>query len=483
MEQMSEENQLIDDDVLSDSSDRSLRSEKEGVFDNPASDEAENSPREPSPELFANTRPSTVDIDTDNVQRSDSGRKHELFANMRPSTAETDTENMPRSDSSRKRELFSRTRPRDVVEPEESDEKGMESGLAVGSSSGTMEEPHEPTELERAIDDLVTRYIPPPVELRSQIADLVEKRRLEALMEGDYDTAEQQDKIATLLQTVLQSEQQKQGEDRAIDQLFQRWQTLQYNQKQITDKWDTKINAFLEEVGQQEEDLQDKQDQEIEEFIARWKDPVFLRPFGKPSPKLLQLREQERAMGLSRMYAQAKEMKAYADKLQREETQAAQARINSQMSLERSKLAAKHDKELQTLKTYKERMLKQMENDKARELRPIKTALAQIKSKKHSPSKLPTLPSGRETSLSTMSQREADTQRAQTKYSQFRAEKKTTLLDIVPVDDAVLQQMRRPGRATRPKTGLTARRQPEIQKTTARKTPSVTRQKRRITNL
>lgn len=462
MSEVDQQNEAIDD-VLSDSTEGSTENEeKMDLFANTRPTETEGG--EP-----ANADPPLDEPSGDSSQRPTSARLEDSAA----------TDVMPRSDSSRKKELFNNTRPHDVVEPEESDDRGLESGIVVGSSSGSMEEPREMTEIEKAIDDLVNRYIPPPVELRNAIADLAEKRRLEALMEGDYDTAEQQDKIATLLQTVLQTEQQRQSEDRSIDQLFQRWQTLQLKQKQITEKWDTKINAFIQEVEQQEEELQDKQDEEIEEFIARWKDPVFLRPFGKPSPKLLQLREQERAMAVSRMYAQAKEMKAYADKLQREETQAAQARINSQMSIERSKLSAKHEKEMDTLRTYKERMLKSMENDKARELRPIKTALAQIKSKKHSPSKLPTLPSGRETSMSTVhNQREADTQRAQTKYSQFRAEKKTTLLDIVPVDDAVLQQMRRPQRATRPKTGIGVRRQPDIQKTTARKTPSVTRRRR-----
>jgi hypothetical protein len=44
-----------------------------------------------------------------------------------------------------------------------------------------------------------------------------------------------------------------------------------------------------------------------EDFIVKWKDPGLLRPLRKSTPKLVQIQDQERHMGLSRKYAQVKE--------------------------------------------------------------------------------------------------------------------------------------------------------------------------------
>jgi hypothetical protein len=310
----------------------------------------------------------------------------------------------------------------------------------------------EQSELDEAIEALVYRRVSPPPELRGVMFQILEKRRVQALMDGEYDIAEQHDKISGLLQTTIQAEQERQNQDRALDALFQRWQQLQSQQQQITAKWDLRLSDFIAESDQQREDLQRVQDLEIEHFIARWKDPSFLHPFSKPSQKLLQLREQERAMGIARMYSQAKEMKAAADRLQREETQAAQARMNAQMAAERHKLSLKHEREMKSLAAYRERGVKSIQAEKAKELRPIQSALLQMKAKKATPTKLPSplpsLPPSRGDSPSTASGENLCSPRTATRYSYFRSEKRRTVLDVAPVDDALLEQMKKPTTST-----------------------------------
>ncbi|OHS94737.1 hypothetical protein TRFO_10882 [Tritrichomonas foetus] len=359
--------------------------------------------------------------------------------------------------------LFDVTQPREVVQPKEETNSSALPDSAIPDEFDN--------DLDRAIDQLVNRFVLPPPELRNPIMQLVERRRVEALVEGDYDMAEQQDKIAGILNMVIQQEQQKLNEDRTIDKLYSRWQQLTHKQNQITAKWDKKIADFIAESDQQKIELDTTHEQEIDTFINKWKDPNFLRPFNKPSSRLLQLREQEKAMAISRMYAQAKEMKAIADRLQREETQAAQAKINATMTMERNKLAVKQNKEVSAWNSYRNRMIKSMQTDKQKELRPIVTAMHQIKAKKTAPSRmpssLPNLPNNKpdtavsESSLSNNSNNYSP--RTQAIYSHFRSEKKTTLLDVGPVDEQTLLAMKKPTTA-RSRSGI-ATRGPTVKRT------------------
>jgi hypothetical protein len=273
-------------------------------------------------------------------------------------------------------------------------------------------------------------------------------------MGGDYDGAAYHDKIANLLQTLAQKAEQQQLEARVLDQLYQRWQNLQQTQQEINSRWDSTIQSFIDDSARQELALQAKHEEELDGFVEQWKDPMFVRQFSKPSAKLVELREQERSLGISRMYGQAKEVKALADRMQREETNAAQARINAQMSLEREVVAVRQEKELISLAAHRDRTLKGMQSQKEKELRPVLTAIQQIKAKKLSihktQSSLPSLPPGR---ANTSSGRYLNV--TQARYAQFRMEKRRVLLDVAPVDDQMIAQMKRPT-TTRVRTALRA---------------------------
>jgi hypothetical protein len=319
-------------------------------------------------------------------------------------------------------------------------------------------------EIDAAIEALRQRRELPPPEIRPRFVQTIENRRVEALLDGDYDGAAGYDQLAQSFQAALQLEEQKKSEDRIIELLFQRWQQLQGDRDSTIERWAHKISEFLSGVEQQIEILRDQHKIEVELFLDRWKDPAFLRPFSKGSTKLAELREQEHAMGLARMYSQAKEVRIIADRLQREETQAAQARINAQMATERHKLSEKHEKAIQALIAYRDRTVNAMEREKEKELRPIQTALQQLKAKKtlpsQRPSSLPALASRRsESACGSTAQDTLCSARTAARYSMFRAEKRAALLDVGPVDDATLAQMKNQPTA-RSRSKLVARTRP-----------------------
>jgi hypothetical protein len=306
--------------------------------------------------------------------------------------------------------------------------------------------------VDRAIDALVRDSTVPPPELRGPIAEILETRRRDAVIEGDYDRAEEQDHIAQWLQLAVQNAEQKESEDRTINRLYDRWQQLQNQQQEISSCWDNRLRELEERYEQQQVELQEAQANEVAAFVARWKNPEFLRPYTKASPMLLQLRDQERSMGLARMYAQAKEMKAIADRAQREETLSAQARIHVQMTAERQKLGARHERALKELALKKDQAAKAARERRQKELRPVLAAIAQMKAKKG----LAKGPGSASETASNAGHENLCSPRTAARYSAFRAEKKAVILEVAPADDRVVSAKRTP----RPKSAVTPRARP-----------------------
>lgn len=457
--------------------------------------------------------PTDEPIKEDDLDKS-SVSNYLVIEENKSSDKETDNndqnENKDKNNNDNPQEIFETTLPPQTISPTQ-DLQDNKSSSSSSLSSNADNEDHlkNDKELDEAIYELVHHFKPPAQELRTPITQLLERRRVEALIAGDYDLAEEQDKIAGILNTVLQNEQQKINEDKTIDILYSRWQQLIQKQNQINAKWDAKVQEFIAESDKQKQEMEIAHEEEVDNFISRWKDPNFLRPFNKPSSKLLQMREQEKAMAISRMYAQAKEMKAVADRLQREETQQAQAKISATMTMERNKLAAKQNKEENAWNSYRQRMLKSFQAERQKELRPVQTAMQQIKAKKSSPMKgsgakrqhygipnsaLPTLPNSRaESALSEASNKSGHSNkkgnsnananannnnnfspRTQAIYTRFRSEKKTTLLDVGPVDEATLLSMKKPP-TSRPRStvGTATGRGPTVKRTqVSKKVPS-----------
>jgi hypothetical protein len=286
------------------------------------------------------------------------------------------------------------------------------------------------SELDEYIDVIEHRFVLPPPDARPAVIQLIERRRVTALVAGNYDQAGVQEKLRESYRISLQLEDEQLNEDHRVDALFQRWQLLKQQEQEITERWDMKIDSLIAEERQKLDDMNARHQKEQKDFAEHWKDPATLRAFTKASARLLQLREQERAMAISRMYAQAKEMKAFADKVQRDETAAAELRIEERMSATRRAMLKQQDFERATFETHRTSVVNTYLFEKNEELRPIVTAIAQIRLKRANSL------SGQTSALAT--ERGAvgsQTPRTQQRYAAFKAEKKVAKLRVCSVDD------------------------------------------------
>ena len=299
----------------------------------------------------------------------------------------------------------------------------------------------EEKDLDNEIIHCFNTFQPPPVEKRSAIKQRLSKRRIEAIMSGSYDEAEEIDKYEKAFNYSLELEEEKKKEDNRIDILYGRYTGLQEKLQQENERYEQLINDFIKSNDAALAELKQKHAEELDEFSKKWADPSFLRQYNKPSSKLLQLREMERARAVSKLYQQAKEVKLAADKLQQEETNVAQAKIAAQMRIDKKKLLDKQQKEINRNQQHKEKVIFSYQQERDKSTLPLVTAIQQIRAKKDT---IP-LNTKQHTPTSTIQSASDSTgqlpisPRTHELYVAFRTEKKKTRLDVHPVDEKTLK--------------------------------------------
>ena len=302
----------------------------------------------------------------------------------------------------------------------------------------------EEQEMEDALSAVVNKFELPPQNQRLKLKQYISKKRIDAIVAGDYDEAEQQDKNEWAFNYALQLEQQQHSEDNRLDLLYSRYTKLQTKLNKENEYWDGQIDDCLKTNQDYVSMLKEKHQRELDNFEKQWKDPNFLLQFNKPSNKLLQYREIEKARAISRMYKQAKDIKQVADQLQKEETEAAQQRMERQMQFEKKRLLERQEKELRANEEHQEITLANLKKERETSTRPLINALAQIKAKKG------TIPLNAKPHSSLLMSRDITntisplSPRTQEKFYSFKAERRKTRLAIKPVEEQPQTPKKRP---------------------------------------
>ncbi|EAY00429.1 hypothetical protein TVAG_114330 [Trichomonas vaginalis G3] len=308
----------------------------------------------------------------------------------------------------------------------------------------------DPKAVEKAYNDFAKHGAPPPQNLRPGIVQYINRKKATALMDSDYDLAEQLDQQMIELSR-LGNENGNDYHSR-LKSLDTRTSDLQGEKKAMEEKWREKLQKHEEECEIRLEKLKEKQLQELEEQKAKWQSQEYCRQFSKPSIRLLQLRHQEKKMALSRRYHDAKVTKKLADDLQSQEEKQAEQLLEESIRKEIGMMREKHWREEEKLREYNEKTRNDLETQKARELEPYDSAMKAIthkKSEKPNPkfTKLPiNLTSAIAAQTSTMNpQPTIATPRTVSRMKQFRTEKKGNL-NLTPVDDETLSRAQKMSR-------------------------------------
>ena len=277
------------------------------------------------------------------------------------------------------------------------------------------------------ISEFKNNGVSPPEKYALFLYKLLDKKRVEALVVSNYDLAEECDMISSKIQKALKEKEIISKNDEIMGELYQRYKLLTLKKKEIVKKYNTMVEEFKLDSAKKLDDIINKHKVEMEELREKWKNDDFLRQFNKPSTRLLQLREMEKSMAISKMYSKAKETKSIADQMQKEESQKAQQKIAAQMEKERSKLKLTHNKEILVHSEYEKKTIAKLQQEMERTLNPIENALLQLKAKRSPVKKLVS-------SNTNFDEKDATlfSPRTRTMYSQFRKQSLPSRLHVVP---------------------------------------------------
>lgn len=248
----------------------------------------------------------------------------------------------------------------------------------------TVEEPECTDEdLQRAVDELMTRRRRPPTELVAPLRAYIKRRLADAIDAEDYDTAEYfkeaEDRLNEESPDAATFAAEKKQRMRGVDD---RIATMKQKIDEIKSRWEEKIAAFDAEKKEKLEEIKARHEAELDRFEEHWNNPTTVMAFSKPSPQLLQLRKLQKTSALTNDFQRAKELKRRGDELEREETRQAERKATASMKAAYRNLKEKQAKEIEFATMNWRRQLVMMQGERDAELEQANLCMRQLQIKK-----------------------------------------------------------------------------------------------------
>ena len=303
----------------------------------------------------------------------------------------------------------------------------------------------DPQEVEDALELLMNEKKIPPPHLRDSVIQLISSKRLDAIIDRNYDLAEKYDKAGDKLAKDESNARFEEIERKRKLNIEDREESVNSKIEQVKQKYDKKIEDANNEKSSAIKSIKEKHEWQNNEFRQRWQDPEFLSKYKHPSNELLELRMTEKRLALSKLYDEAKEKKLLADKIQRAEEKELQETIEEEMKKEFFKMKNDQNAELNKTEAYYDSILSSLELQKNKEIQTLDLAVKQIGKKKNTAlnRKLYSIPK----ELLKINDNDSDslcssktTPETAAKLAQFRNDKKVHL-SINPIADNVFSKL------------------------------------------
>ncbi|OHS92751.1 hypothetical protein TRFO_12299 [Tritrichomonas foetus] len=220
------------------------------------------------------------------------------------------------------------------------------------------------------------KYLPGPYHERNSAFQYIIKQILELMINKEYKAAsEMNDLRDSMLKAIDASDK--------AEVTFSKEESIKYDLqlardkiKTIQEKWQQRIDKFVQECGEKMMNLIEIHETQIKEFIQFYNNIDNLRKYSKPSSTLLQIRAKERYNVLSHRYTDAKAMKIAAARIEKEETLKAQETAEFEIINRKKKLIEQQNKEVAFLNDYQDRTIYSMKEMMNNE---IETVMKRIK--------------------------------------------------------------------------------------------------------
>lgn len=221
--------------------------------------------------------------------------------------------------------------------------------------------------LENKIDDLFRGISMTTVEyeLIPMMIICLKERKRKAILKGDYQLSQTLECMVNRFVSFQLQKKDREMKAAKLDDLNFQLEQAQLVFQNLTEKWNRLFEAFNQEQSEASAQFERKQIQKLEEFDANI--PTALPAnFCKLSSKLLDMREVERHLVLTKRYDEATSIKKQCDKMEREETEAQKQKFYKIVQAKRQKLIEEQAKAIEVFTakwTVQSEVLNKQRND------------------------------------------------------------------------------------------------------------------------
>jgi hypothetical protein len=292
-------------------------------------------------------------------------------------------------------------------------------------------------DVEDAFNELQNSGVLPPPSLREPVMVLVNRKRVDAIFNRDYLTADSLSHLGSFLMYGDHEAIRRQCQADHDAEQERRINELKTRYDEHKTAWADRITETENECEFKSEQLDSQHQQEIADFKAKWQCVDYVKRFYRASPHLLQFRYVERQLAVQRHFIEANSVKTIGDGVQRQEEAVAQAELELRMRGEYSRMRARHKEEFDKLDTFYGTAITNLQVKMGRDLNEIEKALAALGIRRSTPLTMrhlihthKGLPQAMSAPTSTMT-----TPRTTEKYGRFKT-RPPAALNIAPMDDA-----------------------------------------------
>ena len=221
----------------------------------------------------------------------------------------------------------------------------------------------------RLADDLLNGTSFSRVESPSvpQLTIIIKEKKRRFILQADYASAEKCDKLIGSLNTLVINRKYAKIQSKNVQELQSEIQSAQSVLNQIQIKWNQKIDQFNEKQEQACRSLESEQQSRIEAFDSLIPSELPAN-YCKLSPEILDLREKERHLVLTKRYSEALSLQSYTDTLEKAETIRRKEQFIRATQSQRNKLTKKQTYQVQCFVQKWNRQAEQLKQERSSEI-------------------------------------------------------------------------------------------------------------------
>ncbi|KAH0792851.1 hypothetical protein GPJ56_003261 [Histomonas meleagridis] len=233
------------------------------------------------------------------------------------------------------------------------------------------------TEIDLLVDELIEGRDINTVDPKdmNKIINNLKQRKEETISEGDYQLTQHLENLIQDANTCIYNSTYHSIQDSKLSNLKSQLMEAQSDFKAADEYWAGMEEEFTNEYNTALNSLKQQQKQQLEDFDNSFPD-VLPANYRKVSIHVLQLREQERHLVLSKRYEEAIPFRERADKLENEELEQQRKRFLKDFNTQRKQLVEAQRQQMQCFDRNWERKWGKFEKEKSHEISVLKKTIA-----------------------------------------------------------------------------------------------------------